>query len=72
MVHVLPLNDEAPHRHGTDCWCDPRVEWADTDGLVYPRGPLVVHNSADCREAVEPLLAGESIAPDKGWEAYED
>lgn len=44
-IHVAPADDDGHQLHGTDCWCDPEVEWIDPDtGMPYPRGPLVVHN----------------------------
>jgi len=66
MVNVVPLNDEAPHRHSADCWCDPRGDMYD-----QPNGPRIIHNSADCRETVERLL-GEGLGPDKRWAIYAD
>lgn len=54
MQHIYPLNDIRRHQiEGADCWCQPRVEWSDpTTGERYPEA-LVIHNSADGREAVE-------------------
>jgi hypothetical protein len=71
MVNTIPINDERPHRRAPDCWCDPRVEWADEQGQIYPNGPMVIHNSADCREEVERLL-GAGVGPEKKWAVYED
>lgn len=53
--HVYPLNDEREHiTTGTECWCDPKIEWIDLEtNLPYGDGPLVVHNAQDCREVVE-------------------
>lgn len=69
MVNVIPVNDEREHTT-QNCWCEPRMEWADAAGVPYPNGPLVIHNSADCREAVERLI-GEGLAPDKKWACIE-
>lgn len=66
MVNVIPLNDDSPHKHSTKCWCGPDVKYWE-----YSNGPLVVHNSADCREQVERLL-GEGLGPDKRWAIYAD
>ena len=41
-LHVMPLNDLREHTEDTECWCDP------TDD-----GEIVVHHSADNREAFE-------------------
>jgi hypothetical protein len=42
-VHVIPINDSAPHRDdGTPCWCQPREETG-----------VVIHHSADGRELIE-------------------
>lgn len=39
---------------GLECWCRPRIEWQDPEtGEIYPGGPLVIHNAADCRELIE-------------------
>jgi len=44
-VHVYPLGDLKEHElDGAKCWCEPRLEC---------HGRLVVHNSADGREARE-------------------
>lgn len=46
-IHTYPVNDLREHdTDGLTCWCDPRVEWEGAE-------PLVIHNSADGREAVE-------------------
>ena len=47
-IHVLPVNDLREHVESEDCWCHPRIERVGDDGW------LVVHNSADGRELVEP------------------
>lgn len=54
MQHVYPLNDLRRHQlEGADCWCQPRVELSDPKtGEPYAEA-LVIHNSADGREAVE-------------------
>lgn len=73
-VHTVPLNDEREHDLITDCWCDPRVEWLNPEsGMPWESGlgPLVHHNSADCRECAEEL-DGESIEPGKGWVILHD
>lgn len=42
-LHVVPCNDLREHdTDGEECWCCPRLE----DGVV-------IHNSADGREAYE-------------------
>lgn len=53
--HVYPTNDEKEHcTEGTTCWCQPLVEYIDPeDGVPYPDGSIVVHNSSDCRELIE-------------------
>lgn len=53
-VHVYPVNDLKEHdTEGLTCWCCPVIEWGDADlGDPYAE-PLVIHNSADGREAVE-------------------
>lgn len=55
MWHVHPINDEKPHNlEGPTCPCNPRVEYINPeDGLPYVDGPIVIHNSWDCREVVE-------------------
>jgi hypothetical protein len=61
MVNIIPVNDERPHEKSSECWCNPRVEWiSPKDGLPYQRGPMIVHNSADCREVVERAI-GEGV-----------
>ena len=68
-VHVMPLNDETEHIPAAHCLCDPRVEYIDPrNGLPYPSGPMVVHNSSDCREVSE-RVTGEIVSPEQKWEA---
>ena len=50
MINVLPINDLREHQEDYDCWCEPRVEWMDENGLPYADGPLVIHNALDGRE----------------------
>jgi hypothetical protein len=69
MVNVVPRNDEREHQHDADCWCQPRVEWLDDDGQVYPNGPLIVHNAEDGREFVEKTI-GEMLSPEKDWAIF--
>ncbi len=53
-IHVYPVNDGTKHdTDGGECWCRPRVEWLDSDGMPYADGPLIVHSSADGREMDE-------------------
>lgn len=56
-VHIVPINDLAPHDDSgvCTCWCQPRVETLDPQtGASYPEGAhLVIHHSADGRELVE-------------------
>jgi hypothetical protein len=73
MIEVRPCNDERSHDDGLCCWCEPLVQWLDPEtGLPWPsaNGPLVVHNSADCREVCE-NLTGESLSKEKTWEMVE-
>ena len=44
IVHVYPIDDLRPHSCG---WCQPRLE------LYSPLSLLVIHQSADGREAYE-------------------
>lgn len=70
MIHAVPRNDEREHDLTQTCWCEPRVEWIDPDtGLPYshPAAPMVVHNSADCREVVEQVTGGP-MEDGKVWE----
>lgn len=70
-IHCVPDNDDQPHSLTLDCACDPEVTFEDPEiGGLYPHGPLVIHNSYDCREVVEPLIEG-AIAPDKLWSVFE-
>jgi len=72
-VHVIPINDERKHFAGPSyiCWCRPRIEWLDPKtNLPYPRGPMVVHNSADCREVSE-QVTGEPVSAEQKWETVE-
>lgn len=50
-VHVLPINDLREHEETRDCWCKPRVEFADNVSDLETR--VIVHNSLDGRELVE-------------------
>lgn len=72
MLNCAPLNDDREHEIGANCWCGPQVLWLDPDtGLPWENpdaNPFVVHNAADCRELVEQLTPGESMAPGKRWE----
>lgn len=70
-VHVMPINDERSHSCSADCWCSPRVEYLDpATNLPYPRGPMVVHNAADCREVSE-RVTGEPVSAEQKWETVE-
>ena len=54
MIHVTPINDHYPHREtGVTCWCNPRVEYKDPKTGRRHREPIVIHNSADGREAFD-------------------
>lgn len=44
-VHVMPVDDTAPHRDTVDCWCNPTPD--EEEPLV------IVHHSADGRELAE-------------------
>lgn len=66
MVSVVPLNDEREHVQDSWCWCDPRVNYRDEAGLEYPRGPIVVHEAADCRQVSE-RVTGETVSPSQRW-----
>lgn len=47
MIHVYPVNDTREHvTEGTGCWCEPHIDWDQPEAIV-------VHNSADGREARE-------------------
>lgn len=67
-VHVLPLADDREHAQALDCWCEPHVEWIDTEtGLPRKEGgPMVIHNAADFRELAEG--DGESLERGKEWQ----
>ena len=77
-VHVYPVNDERPHDltypGAAPCWCQPRIEWLDPEtGRAWPRGPVVIHSSEDCREIVECAMningeVGPAFGLDKRWE----
>jgi hypothetical protein len=72
MINVIPENDEREHIHSTDCWCCPRIEWQHpTTGEIYANGPIILHNSADCRELVENLL-DEGCGPMQCWATDEE
>ena len=53
-VHVYPVHDLREHdTGGLTCWCCPVVEFVHAEtGITYAE-PIVIHNSADGREAVE-------------------
>lgn len=54
MIHVYTVNDKREHvTEGTGCWCEPRIDWTLPEALV-------VHNSADGREALEQDFDGQS------------
>jgi hypothetical protein len=44
IVHVVPVDDLRPHRFGSDCECQPRVECDVNSDFV------VVHHAWDARE----------------------
>jgi len=48
MIHVMPVDDLRPHTCSTTCWCKPRVDFDDGEGVA-------VHNSADGREFYEQM-----------------
>ncbi len=68
-IHVIPLEDTRVHDRSIDCWCEPRQQWIDDDGIPLNGGPLVVHTSADGRELIE-ALDGESMRPNKLWGVF--
>lgn len=70
MTHVIPENDLREHDTSTQCWCRPRVEWQGPNGEHYATA-VVIHNSADCREAVERAI-GESVDESKKWIVVEE
>jgi len=56
VIHVYPVGDVAPHAvdgDGSDCWCDPDVEWVDPVTGIPHGEPISVHRSSDGRELVE-------------------
>lgn len=67
MIRVYPKNDDRRHTRGITCWCNPEVLWINEEtGLPYENGPIVGHNSSDCREVVENMI-DEMLAPNKTW-----
>lgn len=70
MVNVVPVNDDKEHSLTQECWCNPKVNWIDSEtNLPFPNGPMIVHNSSDQREFVEQaLLEGME---DKPWAIVE-
>lgn len=69
MVNVVPRNDVREHLQNSECWCNPKIEFWDENGN-YENGPLIIHNSADWREAAEQLI-GEGLGTHKMWDVYE-
>ena len=70
MINVVPINDEKPHVHDDTCWCHPKVETAHTKTKEpYLRGPLVIHNSEDCREVCERAI-GEGVSRRQKWGVF--
>ena len=70
MINIVPNNDEREHFHNLECWCDPDVEWAHPEtNEIHANGPLIVHNSADCRESVEVLL-DEGLSKQQNWGVF--
>lgn len=68
MVNVRPANDEIEHLADVYCECRPRVEYRHPEtGEELENGPLIVHNAADGREAVESGI-GELLSTAHGWE----
>lgn len=45
-IHVIPVDDLHEHIIGAECPCEPTVE---VEGAIL----IYIHNSWDCREAVE-------------------
>jgi hypothetical protein len=43
-THIIPVDDLKEHSESADCWCQPKVD---------EEINLIVHNSADNREAFE-------------------
>lgn len=72
MINVIPNNDEREHECGGSCWCEPEAEWADPDsGEVHTKGPIWIHNSADCREYSE-RVTGEGVTKEQNWTVWEE
>lgn len=67
--HVTPNNDGSLHRMGGECWCNPRLEYRDSDGVFFPGGPISIHSSADGRELLEEST-GDQLRPDKTWTVW--
>ena len=51
-VHVMPINDSAPHTDWEYCWCRPGIIIEGVNAWIY------VHHSADGRELAESERAG--------------
>ena len=51
--HVIPFDDESPHTLTPQCWCEPLRD--DEDDTI------IVHNSADGREAYEGRIPSFSV-----------
>ena len=72
MINIIPNNDEREHIHSADCWCAPDVEWANPEtGEIHANGPIITHNSADCRESVEVLL-DKGLSKRQNWGVFVD
>lgn len=57
MIHVYPANDQRAHTlHGTQCPCEPRIEWQNnkTSDDQYEEA-IVIHNAFDLRDALEQI-----------------
>lgn len=67
MIHVYPLNDDKEHDlTGTQCTCEPRIEFKDPfNGEYYIEG-LVIHNAFDFREVMEGLYPKPKLIME-GW-----
>lgn len=50
-MQVLPINDIKQHQEGDECWCHPRV-WYAEDG---DETPIITHHAADKREESEDI-----------------
>lgn len=59
MYNIYPIGDLKEHILDSSCWCDPQV-------IMQNDEMLIVHNSADGREAVE--MANEIINGNLGLE----